>query len=129
MAKDLMEDVSYFGTMVYKVTLTEWFLVLRILHSILFCHQLYSLLKQNCSQWFPLYFLCFKGTVFRFFGDCAVQILQQRQLAEIAISSADSSLAFEIEPKLLCFPILLDLLGRGQVDFLSHQLRLLRKTS
>jgi hypothetical protein len=53
MAKDLMEDGSYFGTMmVYKDMQTEWFLEQPIRRNIRF-YQHYNLLKQNpIHLWF-----------------------------------------------------------------------------
>jgi phosphate acetyltransferase len=102
MAKDLMEDVSYFGTMmVYKghadgmvsgaAHTTQ--------HTILPALQFIKT-KPNSSVVSSIFFMCLEDRV-SIFGDCAINPNPTaEQLAEIAISSADSSLAFGIEPKI-----------------------------
>ena len=101
MAKDLMEDVSYFGTMmVYKghadgmvsgaAHTTQ--------HTILPALQFIKT-KSNSSIVSSVFFMCLEDRV-SVFGDCAINPNPTaEQLAEIAISSADTSLAFGIEPK------------------------------
>ena len=100
-AKDLMEDGSYFGTMmVYKghadgmvsgaAHTTQ--------HTILPALQFIKT-KPNSSVVSSIFFMCLEDRV-SIFGDCAINPNPTaEQLAEIAISSADSSLAFGIEPK------------------------------
>jgi len=102
MARDLMEDVSYFGTMmVYKghadgmvsgaAHTTQ--------HTILPALQFIKT-KPNCSVVSSIFFMCLEDRV-SVFGDCAINPNPTaEQLAEIAISSAESSLAFGIEPKI-----------------------------
>lgn len=101
-AKDLMEDGSYFGTMmVYKghadgmvsgaAHTTQ--------HTILPALQFIKT-KPNSSVVSSIFFMCLEDRV-SIFGDCAINPNPTaEQLAEIAISSADSSLAFGIEPKI-----------------------------
>jgi phosphate acetyltransferase len=102
MARDLMEDVSYFGTMmVYKghadgmvsgaAHTTQ--------HTILPALQFIKT-KPNSSVVSSVFFMCLEDRV-SVFGDCAINPNPTaEQLAEIAISSAESSLAFGIEPKI-----------------------------
>ena len=101
-ARDLMEDVSYFGTMmVYKghadgmvsgaAHTTQ--------HTILPALQFIKT-KPNSSVVSSVFFMCLEDRV-SVFGDCAINPNPTaEQLAEIAISSADSSSAFGIEPKI-----------------------------
>jgi phosphate acetyltransferase len=102
MARDLMEDVSYFGTMmVYKghadgmvsgaAHTTQ--------HTILPALQFIKT-KPNSSVVSSIFFMCLEDRV-SIFGDCAINPNPTaEQLAEIAISSADSSIGFGIEPKI-----------------------------
>ncbi|WP_374172429.1 phosphate acetyltransferase [Flavobacterium tructae] len=101
-ARDLMEDVSYFGTMmVYKghadgmvsgaAHTTQ--------HTILPALQFIKT-KPNSSVVSSVFFMCLEDRV-SVFGDCAINPNPTaEQLAEIAISSAESSSAFGIEPKI-----------------------------
>ncbi|SMG18436.1 phosphate acetyltransferase [Arenibacter troitsensis] len=102
MAKDLMEDVSYFGTMmVYKghadgmvsgaVHTTQ--------HTIRPALQFIKT-KPEVSIVSSVFFMCLPNRV-TIFGDCAINPNPTaEQLAEIAISSAATSQAFGIEPKI-----------------------------
>jgi phosphate acetyltransferase len=101
-ARDLMEDGSYYGTMmVYKghadgmvsgaAHTTQ--------HTILPALQFIKT-KPNSSVVSSIFFMCLEDRV-SIFGDCAINPNPTaEQLAEIAISSAESSLAFGIEPKI-----------------------------
>jgi len=101
MARDLMTDVSYFGTMmVYKghadgmvsgaVHTTQ--------HTIRPALQFIKT-KPGISVVSSIFFMCLPDRVC-IFGDCAVNPNPTaEQLAEIAISSAESSIRFGIEPR------------------------------
>jgi phosphate acetyltransferase len=77
---------------------TEWFLEQPIRRNIRF-YQHYQFIKTNQILWFLPYFYVLRRS--SLFWDCAINPNPPtEQLAEIAISSADSSLAFGIEPKI-----------------------------
>ncbi len=101
-ARDLMTDVSYFGTMmVYKGHADG--MVSGAAHTTM--HTIRPALqfiktKPGVSIVSSIFFMCLPDRV-SVFGDCAVNPNPTaEQLAEIAISSADSSLRFGIEPKI-----------------------------
>ena len=102
MARDLMTDVSYFGSMmVYKghadgmvsgATNTTQHTILPALQFIK--------TKPGVSLVSSIFFMCLPNRVV-IFGDCAINPNPNaEQLAEIAISSADSSRDFGIEPRI-----------------------------
>ncbi|MFW0736179.1 MULTISPECIES: phosphate acetyltransferase [unclassified Flavobacterium] len=118
-ARDLMEDVSYFGTMmVYKghadgmvsgaAHTTQ--------HTILPALQFIKT-KPNSSVVSSVFFMCLEDRV-SVFGDCAINPNPTaEQLAEIAISSAESSSAFGIEPKIAMLSYSSGASGKGdEVD-------------
>ncbi len=102
MAEDLMTDVSYYGTMmVYKghadgmvsgaIHTTQ--------HTILPALQFVKT-RPEVSLVSSVFFMCLPDRV-TVFGDCAINPNPTaEQLAEIAISSADTSTAFGIEPRI-----------------------------
>jgi phosphate acetyltransferase len=101
-ARDLMTDVSYFGTMmVYKGHADG--MVSGALHTTQ--HTIRPALqfvktKPGISTVSSVFFMCLPDRV-AVFGDCAVNPdPTAEQLAEIAISSAESSISFGIEPRI-----------------------------
>ncbi len=101
MAEDKMIDVSYFGTMmVYKgdadgmVSGASHTTQHTILPALQFIKT-----KPGASVVSSIFFMCLEDRV-SIMGDCAINPNPTaEQLAEIAIQSADSSRAFNIEPK------------------------------
>ena len=102
MARDLMTDVSYFGTMmVFKghadgmvsgATHTTQHTIRPALQ--------FVKTKPGISTVSSVFFMCLEDRV-SIFGDCAVNPNPTaEQLAEIAISSADTSMRFGIEPRI-----------------------------
>lgn len=102
MAKDFMVDVSYYATMmVYKGDADGMVsgAVHTTQHTIRPALQFIKT-KPNVSVVSSVFFMCLEDRV-SVFGDCAINPNPNaEQLAEIAISSAESSLAFGIEPKI-----------------------------
>ncbi|WP_316803136.1 phosphate acetyltransferase [Pedobacter nototheniae] len=101
MAKDMMTDVSYFGTMmVYKGDADGMVsgAVHTTQHTIRPALQFVKT-KPGVSVVSSIFFMCLPERV-AIFGDCAVNPNPTaEQLAEIAISSAESSAKFGIEPR------------------------------
>lgn len=115
-AKDLMKDVSYYGTMmVYKGDADG--MVSGAIHTTQ--HTIRPALqfiktKPNVSVVSSVFFMCLEDRV-SVFGDCAINPNPTaEQLAEIAISSADSSLAFDIEPKIAMLSYSSGSSGKGE---------------
>lgn len=102
MAKDLMIDVSYFGTMmVYKGDADGMVsgAAHTTQHTIVPALQFIKT-KPDASIVSSVFFMLLEDRV-SVYGDCAINPNPTAvQLAEIAISSAATSLAFEIEPKI-----------------------------
>ncbi|WP_163399407.1 phosphate acetyltransferase [Flavobacterium fluviatile] len=102
MARDLMEDVSYFGTMMVYKGYADGMVsgaAHTTQHTILPALQFIKT-KPNSSVVSSVFFMCLEDRV-SVFGDCAINPNPTaEQLAEIAISSAESSAAFGIEPKI-----------------------------
>ncbi|MDP5229667.1 MAG: phosphate acetyltransferase [Cellulophaga sp.] len=102
MAKDLMEDVSYFGTMMVHKGHADGMVsgaIHTTQHTILPALQFIKT-KPGVSIVSSVFFMCLPNRV-SIFGDCAINPNPTaEQLSEIAISSAATSAAFGIEPKI-----------------------------
>ncbi|GLR16408.1 phosphate acetyltransferase [Portibacter lacus] len=116
MANDLMEDVSYFGTMmVYKGHADG--MVSGAIHTTL--HTIRPALqfiktKPGISVVSSIFFMCLEDRV-SVYGDCAINPNPTaEQLSEIAISSAETSLSFGIEPKIAMLSYSSGASGKGQ---------------
>lgn len=130
MAKDLMEDVSYFGTMmVYKghadgmvsgaVHTTQ--------HTIRPALQFIKT-RPEVSIVSSVFFMCLPNRV-TIFGDCAINPNPTAEhLAEIAISSAATSTAFGIEPKIAMLSYSSGASGAGEdVDRVRKATEMIKK--
>lgn len=102
MARDMMTDVSYFGTMMVYKGMADGMVsgaVHTTQHTIRPALQFIKT-KPGVSVVSSLFFMCLPDRV-AVFGDCAVNPNPtSEQLAEIAISSAESSSRFGIEPRI-----------------------------
>ena len=102
MARDLLRDVSYFGAMMVHKGHVDGMVsgaVHTTQHTIRPALQFIKT-KPGVSVVSSVFFMCLPDRV-AVFGDCAVNPNPTaEQLAEIAISSAESSLAFGIEPRI-----------------------------
>jgi phosphate acetyltransferase len=102
MARDLMQDVSYFGTMMVYLGEADGMVsgaIHTTQHTIRPALQFIKT-KPGVSIVSSIFFMCLPERV-SVFGDCAVNPNPTaEQLADIAISSAESSARFGIEPKI-----------------------------
>ena len=102
MARDLMSDVSYFGTMMVFKGDADGMVsgaVHTTQHTVRPALQIIKT-KPGITTVSSVFFMCLEDRVC-VFGDCAVNPNPTaEQLAEIAISSAETSLAFELEPRI-----------------------------
>lgn len=102
MARDMMTDVSYFGTMMVYKGMADGMVsgaVHTTQHTIRPALQFVKT-KPGISVVSSVFFMCLPDRV-AVFGDCAVNPNPTaEQLAEIAISSAESSSRFGIEPRI-----------------------------
>lgn len=100
-AQDTMIDVSYFGTMMVHKGHADGMVsgaVNTTAHTIVPSFQFIKT-KPGVSTVSSVFFMCL-GDHVSVFGDCAVNVDPNAdQLAEIAISSAESAIAFGIKPK------------------------------
>lgn len=130
MARDLMTDVSYFGTMMVHHNLADGMVsgaVHTTQHTIKPALQFIKT-KPNTSIVSSIFFMCLEDRV-SVFGDCAINPNPTAaELAEIAISSADSSLAFGIEPKVAMLSYSSGTSGQGQdVDKVREATEIVKK--
>ncbi len=100
-ARDLMTDVAYFGTMMVHLGHADGMVsgaVHTTAHTIRPALQFVKT-KPGISLVSSVFFMCLPDRV-TVFGDCAINIdPSAEQLSEIAISSADSASRFGIEPR------------------------------
>jgi phosphate acetyltransferase len=115
-ALDIMTDVSYFGTMMVHKGHADGMVsgaAHTTQHTIRPALQFVKT-KPGVSVVSSIFFMCLEDRV-SVFGDCAINPNPNaEQLAEIAISSADSSLAFGIEPKIAMLSYSSGSSGKGE---------------
>ncbi|MCB9202559.1 MAG: phosphate acetyltransferase [Flavobacteriales bacterium] len=118
-ARDMMTDVSYFGTMMVYKDIVDG-MVSGAAHTtqqtIRPALQIIKT-KPDVSVVSSIFFMCMEDRV-SIFGDCAINPEPTaEQLAEIAISSADSATQFNVEPRVAMLSYSSGSSGKGaQVD-------------
>ena len=130
MAEDLMCDVSYFGTMMVYKGLADGMVsgaAHTTQHTIKPALQFVKT-KPGVSVVSSIFFMCLDDRV-SVFGDCAINPNPtSEQLAEIAISSADSSKNFGIEPKIAMLSYSSGTSGKGEdVDRVRKATEIIKK--
>ncbi|MGV6844816.1 MAG: phosphate acetyltransferase [Lutibacter sp.] len=130
MAEDLLCDVSYFGTMMVYKGLADGMVsgaAHTTQHTILPALQFVKT-KPGVSVVSSIFFMCLEDRV-SVFGDCAINPNPNaEQLAEIAISSANSSKSFGIDPKIAMLSYSSGTSGKGEdVDKVRKATEIVKK--
>ncbi|MFD0762001.1 phosphate acetyltransferase [Lutibacter aestuarii] len=130
-AADLMGDVSYFGTMMVYKGLADGMVsgaAHTTQHTIRPALQFIKT-KPGVSVVSSIFFMCLDDRV-SVFGDCAINPNPTaEQLAEIAISSADSSKNFGIDPKIAMLSYSSGASGKGEdVDIVRKATEIVKQT-
>ncbi|MCC8360368.1 phosphate acetyltransferase [Salinimicrobium sediminilitoris] len=129
-ARDLMSDVSYFGTMMIHKGHADGMVsgaAHTTQHTIRPALQFIKT-KPGVSVVSSVFFMCLEDRV-SVFGDCAINPNPTaEELAEICISSAESSKAFGIEPKIAMLSYSSGSSGKGEdVDRVREATEIVRK--
>jgi len=115
-AKDLMADASYFGTMMVYLGDADGMVsgsVNTTQHTIRPALQFVKT-KPGVSVVSSIFFMCLEDKVL-VYGDCAVNpVPNSGQLAEIAISSAETAMEFGLEPKVALLSYSSGTSGKGE---------------
>jgi len=130
MAEDLMGDVSYFGTMMVYKGLADGMVsgaAHTTQHTIKPALQFIKT-KPGVSVVSSIFFMCLADRV-SVFGDCAINPNPNaEQLAEIAISSADSSINFGMDPKIAMLSYSSGASGKGEdVDIVRRATEIIKE--
>ena len=116
MAKDLLSDATYFGTMMVHMGDADGMVsgaINTTQHTIRPALQLIKT-KPGYSTVSSVFFMCLEDRVL-VYGDCAVNPNPTSdQLAEIALSSAETSIAFGIDPKVAMLSYSSGSSGKGE---------------
>jgi len=130
MAEDMMIDVSYFGTMMVYKGLADGMVsgaAHTTQHTIKPALQFVKT-KPGVSVVSSIFFMCLDDRV-SVFGDCAINPNPTaEQLAEIAISSAESSINFGMEPKIAMLSYSSGSSGKGEdVDIVRRATEIIKE--
>ncbi|MCA0133559.1 phosphate acetyltransferase [Winogradskyella alexanderae] len=129
-AEDLIRDVSYFGTMMVYKGLADGMVsgaIHTTQHTIRPALQFIKT-KPGFSVVSSIFFMCLEDRV-SVFGDCAINPNPTaEQLADIAIASADSSIAFGIDAKVAMLSYSSGVSGQGEdVDTVKRATAIVRE--
>jgi|WetSurMetagenome_2_1015567.scaffolds.fasta_scaffold18331_3 phosphate acetyltransferase len=129
-AFDTMADPSYYGTMMVHKGQADGMVsgaINTTAHTIRPALEFIKM-KPGCSIVSSVFFLCLADRVL-VFGDCAVNPNpDEKQLADIAISSAETSLAFGIEPRIAMLSYATGDSGKGKdVDKVREAIRIAKE--
>ncbi len=132
MAKDIMSDVSYYGTMMVHQGDVDGMVsgaVHTTQHTIRPALQFVKT-KPGFSTVSSVFFMCLDDRVL-VYGDCAINPNPNaQQLAEIASSSAETALAFGIEPKIAMLSYSSGESGKGaDVEKVREATRIVKKNN
>ena len=115
-ASDLILDVNYFGTMMVYEGLADGMVsgcVHTTAHTILPAFQIIKT-HENCSTASSVFFMCLADRVL-VYGDCAINPNPNaKELADIAIASADTAAMFGIEPRVAMLSYSTGQSGQGE---------------
>jgi len=130
MARDAMTDVSYFGTMMVHQGHVDGMVsgaVHTTAHTIRPAFE-FIRTKPDCSIVSSVFFMCLQDRVL-VYGDCAINPNPSaEQLADIAVSSADTAAQFGVEPRVAMLSYSTGASGRGEdVDKVRAATLLARK--
>ncbi len=129
-AHDIVQDVSYFGTMMVQEGLADGMVsgaAHTTAHTITPSFQIIKT-KPGTSIVSSVFFMCLEDRVL-VYGDCAVNPdPTAEQLADIAISSAETAAAFKVEPRVAMLSYSTGESGTGSdVDKVREATRLVRE--
>jgi phosphate acetyltransferase len=130
LAYDLMTDVNYFGTMMVKEGLADGMVSGSIHTTAATLRPALEFVKtmEGVDIASSVFFMCLPETVL-VYGDCAVNPNPTAaELADIAIASADTAKAFEIEPRVAMLSYSTGASGKGEdVDKVREATRLVKE--
>jgi len=130
MARDAMTDVSYFGTMMVHQGQADGMVsgaIHTTAHTIRPAFEIIRT-KPDCSIVSSVFFMCLRDRVL-VYGDCAINPNPSAaQLADIAVSSAETAAKFGVEPRVAMLSYSTGASGKGEdVDKVRAATQLARK--
>ena len=130
MARDAMTDVSYFGTMMVYQGQADGMVsgsIHTTAHTIRPAFE-FIRTRPDCSIVSSVFFMCLRDRVL-VYGDCAINPNPSaEQLADIAVSSAETAAKFGVEPRIAMLSYSTGISGKGEdVDKVREATKLVRE--